>query len=284
MSALDTLTKKGAQVNATTYLDRTNYYEVLPKEHFAFAVELEADRMRHALLTKKDLEMELPAVLSEYAMYANSPAEHIDEKVWATAFQNHPYHHSTIGWREDIEHTTVEKLQNFYDRFYHPNNAVVTVVGAVEKKEALSLIKKHFGEHAKSKHPIEEVYAVEEKQTGKRTVTVERQGTVNVVTSAYKVPEALHEDTPALMVLSEILASQTTSRFESALVTKALATKVYVHYGLFRDPSLMSFVAFPANGISHEKVLSVMSREIEKVQTKGKPCCRTWRNRHDACS
>ena len=269
VSVLDALGKKGAQVNASTWLDRTNYYEVLPSEHFTYALEVEADRMRNALITKKDLEAELPAIKSEYAMYANEPTEHLDEKVWATAFLNHPYHHSTIGWYEDIENATVEKLKAFYDIYYHPNNAVVTVMGDIEKKEAFALIKKYFGVHSRSKHSIPEVYAVEEEQTGKRTVEVSRQGTVNVTSLSYKVPEALHSDTPALMVLSEVLASQTTSRFESTLVRKALVSRAYVHYRPFRDPSVMSYVALPVEGDGHEKVLKAMQKEFERVKVDG---------------
>ncbi len=269
MSVIDLLGKKGAQVNATTFLDRTNYYEVLPKEHFAFALELEADRMRYALITQKGLDGELPAVKSEYAMYANEPTSHLDEKVWATAFQNHPYHHSTIGWFEDIEHATAEKLTAFYDTFYHPNNAVVTVLGGIEKREAFTLIKKYFGVHSRSPQPIPQVYAQEEEQTGKRVIEVSRRGAANVVSLSYKVPEALHTDTPALMVLSEILASQTTSRFESTLVKKALVSKAYVHYQPFRDPSIMSFVALPVASDGHEKVTEAMMQEFVRVQAGG---------------
>jgi len=268
-SVINLLGEKGARVNASTFLDRTNYYEVLPKEHFAFALELEADRMRHALIRKRDLDAELPAVKSEFAMYANEPVEHLDEKVWATAFINHPYHHPTIGWIEDIEHATVERLQEFYDTYYHPNNAVVTIVGAVEKKEALGLVKKHFGVHARSKHEIPQVYAVEEKQTGKRSVEVSRKGATQVVACAYKVPEALHTDTPALLVLSEILASETTSRLETTLVKKALVSRAYVQYHPFKDSSLMMFVGLPTEGVTHDTVVQVMEKEIERVQTGG---------------
>ena len=144
-SILSIFEKKGGLVNASTWLDRTNYYEVVPSEHFEFAISLEADRMRNAFITQKDLEEELPAVLSEYAMHENDPVSFLDEKVWASAFMAHPYHHSTLGWLSDIKNVSAEKLKDFYDTYYHPNNAVVTIIGNVEEKEALSMVRKYFG-------------------------------------------------------------------------------------------------------------------------------------------
>jgi zinc protease len=266
LSALDALSKKGALVNASTWLDRTNYYEVLPDEHFEYVVRLEADRMRHALITEKDLQEELPAVKSEYAMsYENNPVEFLDAHMWATAFTAHPYHHTTIGSFSDIEHASVEKLQHFYNTYYHPNNAVVTVVGNVERDYALTLIEKYFGVHPRSKHEIPVVHAKEPEQLGKRFVEIHREGTKNIVAVAYKVPEALHLDTPAILILSSILGDGKTSRLYRELVLKKLASSVWTSYMPFRDPGLFMIYATPLDGVSHEKVQNTILSTCEQV-------------------
>ncbi len=266
---LDRFAVKGAQINATTWLDRTNYYEVMPEEHIAYAVELEADRMRNAIITEKDRAEEMPAVRSEYAMGENDPLEALDKHIWATAYQAHPYHHSTIGWLPDIENVSIERLRRFYDTFYWPNNAVVTVVGNVERNEVLSLIKKHFGVHPRAPHDIPPVYTVEPPQTGRRYVEVQRAGTKNILGVSYKVPEALHIDTPALLALASILADGVTSRLHKALVDTKQAVSVKSDYIPFHDPSLMILYATLADGVTHVNSEAAVHDVIETLKEEG---------------
>lgn len=264
-STIDLLQEKGALLNATTWLDRTNYYEVLPEAHFEHALMIEADRMRHALITQKDLTDEMPAVRSEYAMGENDPMEALDKHLWATAFLAHPYHHSTIGWLSDIETVPLEKLKHFYDTYYWPNNAYVTVISNMTAEDALALIRKHFGVHHRSPHAIPQPYTTEPPQTGPRFVEVRRAGEVDMVGIAYKVPEALHADTAALEVISSVLADGRTSRLYRALVEKGLCSSVRGVYFPFKDPSLMTFFATLTRKATHERVAQVMRETISGI-------------------
>ena len=269
-SALELFTKKGALVNASTFLDRTNYYEVLPDQYIEFAVQLEADRMRNACITSKDLEEELPAIRSEYAVHLGSdPVEFLEEKMWSIAFLAHPYHHSTIGYLSDIEHASVDALKNFYDTYYHPNNAVVTVIGSVEQDRALSLIAKYFGVHKKSPNPIPQPHTTEPEQNGRRFVEVNREGTKDIVAIAFKIPEALHADTPAVMALTAILADGKNSRLYGALVDAGLASDVWSSYMPFFDPSLLMLYATPSDNVTHEEIEKVLLSECKKIIQKG---------------
>lgn len=269
VSVLELLTEKGALVNASTWLDRTNYFEVLPKEQFDFALRLEADRMRHAIITRKDLDEEMPAVRSEYAMGENDPMECLDKHLWASAYMAHPYHHSTIGWLSDIEGVSIERLKEFYNTYYWPNNAVITIIGDVSRDEVLKRIDTYFGVHARSPHAIPEPYTKEPKQLGRRFVEVKRVGTKNMIALAYKVPEALHADTPALMALSSILAEGHTSRLHRSLVEKKLATSVRSVYMPFKDPSLLTVYVTLAEGVSHSRVEKVFRATVATLLTEG---------------
>ena len=122
----------GAQINATTWNDRTNYFEVVPSEHLERAIAIEADRMRHAFLKDEDRQPEMTVVRNEFERGENSPFDVLDKNIWATAYQAHPYHHSTIGWRSDIENVSTKRLKEFYNMYYWPNNATVTVIGDFE--------------------------------------------------------------------------------------------------------------------------------------------------------
>ena len=148
----------GAQINATTWNDRTNYFEVVPSEYLEKAIAIEADRMRNAFLRDEDRQPEMTVVRNEFERGENSPFDVLDKNIWATAYQAHPYHHSTIGWRSDIENVSTERLKEFYNTYYWPNNATVTIIGDIEKGSALKHINKYFGQHTKSEHDIPEMY------------------------------------------------------------------------------------------------------------------------------
>ncbi len=269
VSVLDQLSEKGALVNASTWLDRTNYYEVLPDEHLEFAITLEADRMRNAILTEKDRAEEMPAVRSEYAHGENNALEALDKHVWATAYMAHPYHHSTIGWQDDFENVSIERLRHFYDEFYWPNNAVVTIVGNVARERALALVYTHFGTHSRSPHPVHVPYTKEPPQSGKRFVEVIRAGTRNLVCVAFKTPEGRHADMPALLTLGNVLAGGQTSRLHRKLVETRLCSSVQVMAMPFYDPSLLQLYATVADGVAHERVERAILQEIARVQAEG---------------
>ena len=268
-SALDRLDTIGAQVNASTFLDRTNYYEVFPDKHVEYVLQLEADRMRNAILTEKDLQEELPAVLSEYSWKMDNPKRFLETEVWATAFLAHPYRHSTLGWLSDIKNTSVQKLREFYDTHYYPNNAVVTVIGTIERERALSLIEKYFGVHKSSPKPIPQPSTTEPEQTGRRFVEIKKSGSKHVVDVAFKVPEALHSDTPSMLALESLLGGGNTSRLYRGLVEKGLATETWTENITFHDPSIIEICAVPTEGVSHEEVESAILEICKEVISKG---------------
>lgn len=268
-NVLSVLEKKGFSINATTWLDRTNYYEVFPDEHFEYALELESDRMRNAFIRQKDLDEELPAVISEYMMHENDPVENLDALMWAMAFLAHPYHNSTIGWLSDIENASVERLKKFYDTYYHPNNAVLTIIGNIERDTALSLVKKHFGVYKKSEKEIPMPNIKEPEQIGKRFVEIKKEGTKNIIAVAFKVPEALSVDTAGVTVLSSLLGGGKTSRLYKALVDKGLASSVHVDYMPFYDKSIATVFVTLSDNVKHEKVEALILKEFKKIIENG---------------
>lgn len=264
-----TFLEKGARQNATTWLDRTNYFHTLPVEYLEDNIGYEADRMRGALFLKKDLDTEMVVVRNEYERGENDPHQALDKEIWATAFQAHPYHHSTIGWKSDIENSTVESLKKFYDTFYWPNNVTVTIIGDVETGKALSLVKKYFEKVSRSPNPIPPMLMKEPKQEGPRRLVVSRPGETNIVGIGHKIPPALHEDTHSMQVLGTILASGKSSRLYRKLVDGGLATSVSV-FGLpFHDEGLSVTYARLVRGVKHEQVEKVILSEYKQIKKSG---------------
>jgi zinc protease len=259
---------KGGMVNATTWFDRTNYFEIIPKDVLPTAIAIEADRMRTARILESDRQSEMPVVRNEFERGENLPMEALDKAMWSAAFIAHPYHHSTIGWRSDIEKVSIERLNEFYDTFYWPDNATLTIAGDFDIEEVLKLAKKEFGRHSKAPKPYPLLYTEEPKQEGQRRVIVKRSG-VHMVGIAHKIPEALHADIPALLLLAAILGDGKTSRLHRALVDTAKATDVATYCWQFQEPSLFeTFVTMTPDAL-HADIEAVVMEEYARIATKG---------------
>lgn len=265
----DELQSIGAQINATTWNDRTNYFEVVPSEHIEKAISIEADRMRFSFLRDEDRQPEMTVVRNEYERGENSPFDVLDKNIWATAYQAHPYHHSTIGWKSDIENVSTERLKEFYDVYYWPNNATVTIIGDFEKDSTLSLIDKYFGEHKKSSHEIPEVYTEEPKQEGPRRLVVKRSGQSGITAIAHKTPPGLDNDMYAIQVLGKILCDGKSSRLYKKIVDKGLATSLFMYDFPFKDNGLFITYAFLTPGTDNQKVEDIILKEYSDIIKNG---------------
>ncbi|MDD5336486.1 MAG: pitrilysin family protein [Rhodoferax sp.] len=263
------LERTGARYNATTWLDRTNYYENLGSEHLASVLDMEADRMRNLLLREDDRRPEMTVVRNEFERGENSPIQSLYKEIYQAAFVAHPYHHSTIGHRSDIEKVSIEKLREFYDTFYWPDNATVSIIGDFRPAEALALVKKSFGVYPHSPKPIPTVYTEEPPQMGARRVTVKRSGQLGVVAIAHKIPAATHPDYAAVTLLSAILTDGKNSRLYKALTDKNLSTGVEADAGFNSDPTLHIIFAPLAPGVRHEEVEKIVVQEIERLKNEG---------------
>lgn len=259
----------GAHCNATTWFDRTNYYELIPSVHLPLAIAIEADRMRHAIFSDADLASEMTVVRNEYERGENSPFEALEKGLFAAAFHAHPYHHSTIGWRSDIENATATKLRTFYDHFYWPNNATVSIIGNFDTLPILASVREEFGRLERSPHEIVDTVVQEPPQEGERRFVVRRHEEKQIVAVAYKIPPARSVETYPLSVLAQVLGAQHTGRLYKALVGKGLATELSVFYMPNKDESLMTIYATLTDKATHGEVESIIERELALVRDKG---------------
>lgn len=263
------LERVGGEYNASTSVDRTNYFATLGAKDLEGYIAIEADRMRRLLLREGDRQAEMTVVRNEYERGKNDPDNLLIEDVTAAAYVALPYHHPTIGWLSDIEHVPIEKLRAFYDTFYWPNNATVTVVGDFDTRTTLQWLKQYYGVYPQSPAPIPEIYTQEPAQTGERRVLVKRPGELGSVVIAHKVPNGRDVDQPALDVLDAILSSGKSARLYRALVDSGLALSAAAGTDLHRDLSLHTLYAQLAEGATHAQVEQALLAEITKIQTHG---------------
>src|SRR6202050_2193031 len=248
------LERVGGQFNASTSFDHTNYFATVGRESLEAYIAIEADRMRHLWLHESDRQAEMTVVRNEYERGKNDPENVLLEEVMEAAYVALPYHHPTIGWKSDIEHVPIAKLHDFYDTFYWPNHATVSVIGDIDPAAALNLVKKYYGVSPHSPQPIPPMYTEEPAQTGARRVVIKRPGELGTVVIAHKVPNGRDADQPALEMLDAILSEGKNARLYRALVDSGLALNAGAGTDLHRDLSLHTVYASLAPGATHTHV------------------------------
>ena len=263
------LERVGGQFNASTSFDRTNYFATIGRENLEGYIAIEADRMRRLWLHEADRQAEMTVVRNEYERGKNDPENVLLEEVTESAYVALPYHHPTIGWKSDIEHAPIAKLREFYDTFYWPNNATVTVVGDVETDQVLGLIKKYYGVYPHSPAAIPPMYTEEPAQTGDRRVIVKRPGELGAIIIAHKVPNGRDADQAALEMLDAILSSGKNARLYRALVDQGLALSAGAGTDVHHDLSLHTLYAALAPSTTHEQVEKALLAELNKIKTNG---------------
>jgi zinc protease len=141
--------RAGGTLNGSTWLDRTNYYETVPSHQIALALWLEADRMGRMLpgLTQQKLDTQRDVVKNERRWSVdNQPYGTWWERLPALCFpETHPFHHSLIGSMEHLTDASLVDVADFFQTYYTPDNAVLTVAGDFDRTETMRLIAEYYG-------------------------------------------------------------------------------------------------------------------------------------------
>lgn len=267
----DILAPMGAFFNASTAMDRTNYFETAHRDNRRALIAMEADRMRNLKLRKEDRDSEMTVVRNELEQRDGNPTGVMYQNMWINGFHMHPYHHPVIGWTSDVEGVPLERFKEFYDTYYWPNNATLIVVGDCTVDELLSDVRAEFGKIPRSPKPIPPVYTVEEKQEGERRFEIARvSGAPAQVWAAFHVPQARHQDNAALNMLALILGGDSpTSRLYKALIESGKAVGCGAMNPDMRDPSLFMTYAVATPGVDIKEVEAALLGEIERIARDG---------------
>ena len=281
------VSRLGGRENAFTGRDYTGYFQVIGRDHWETVMAMEAERMQHLRLQEDEFRPELNVVKEERRLRVeDQPNSLLREHVMATAFFNHPYGNPVIGWMSDIEAYTLEDNQAWYDRYYHPNNAVVVVVGDVDAERVIDAAREHFGDIPAGELADAKPRA-ETPQKGERRITVEAPAELPYLMMGWKTPVlnsvADPVDAYALMVAAGILDSGEASRFAREIVRgEELAGATSARYSPFsRLDDLFLIAAVPTadtdvgtleaallEQVERLKDEPVSDRELERVQAR----------------
>ena len=209
----------GGSDNAFTSRDYTAFFETGPKDQLKHWLEMEADRMKGINVNEEGFQTEKKVVLEERRLRTeDEPQSFMEEAALAATFQAHPYQWPLIGWQHDIEGISLGDFQQYYHRYYQPNNCTLVVVGDIEPQEALKEVEDTFGNLPAGPEPPK-VTAQEPQQYGERLVWVHREAQFPYILMSYHVPNwQTPEDAYPLALLCRILSEGQSSRLYHNLV------------------------------------------------------------------
>ncbi len=227
----------GGVNNATTYFDRTNYFETMPSHQYEVGLWLEADRMATLLdaLDQENLDNQREVVKNEKRQsYDNRPYGSFYERLMGAVFPaGHPYHHTPIGSMEDLNAASVDDVVTFFRTWYAPNNAVLSIVGDVDEEAAHAAAARYFGPipanwdiKQPAVPPIEPVIGHEMRETVPDAVPLTR------VHFGFRCPPYGSKEFDALEVCSQILAGGRGSRLYRNLVREQKVAQDVTAFGL----------------------------------------------------
>ncbi len=262
--------KNGGRSNAFTSTDVTVYFATMSRDKIGIEVDLEADRMAHALLGATYFEAEKKVIQEERRLRTEDhPVSALAEVASAVAYMVHPYRRPVVGWMEDIVNLSRQDLVDYYKLYYAPNNAFIVMTGDFSAEQVLPKIKAAFGGLARGAEPPK-VLAEELPQQGERRVILKKEAELPFLLMNYHTPNLNSPDSFALDLLTYILAGGRSARMYHELVyQKRLARSVDADYnGLSIDPSMLSITAQLMPGKEPSQVELEIDSLLEKVKNE----------------
>ncbi len=260
--------KRGSQTNAATWVDWTYYTQALASsgDNLRTVIDFESDRMTGLILDENTFRSELDVVKNERRMAVDSsPSGELQEKLYALAFQTHPYQWPTLGSMSHLESACIDDLEAFYHRFYVPNNATVVIAGGVDPEEALSMISEAYGQIA-SVSIERRAYEQEPMQVEPRFAQIARQTASPILSVAYKSAALGTSEHLKQELLGELAGAGDTARLYQRLVLdEGIASDVHTFVTPFADPGLFEVsVSLVPDADVHEAT-EMIQEELEAL-------------------
>lgn len=254
-------------LNAGTSNDGTFYFAYLPANRLELFMLLESDRMANPVF--REYYTERDVVMEELRMGLNDPEEVLYDSFMSTAYTASQYGVPVVGWASDVSMITRDDLQNYFDRYYAPNNAIGFFAGDVDPERARELAERYFGSIPRGEE-LPALTTREPEQQGERRVVVKQDAKPSLMIG-YHVPANPHPDSYALEALQSILSSGRTSRFYRDIYEEQGLTReapgAWIGPGNRLDP-LFIITADPKDPHTLAEVEAAILREIERVKVE----------------
>ena len=270
----------GGTFNGSTHPDYTNYFQLLPSGALDLALFLEADRMRAPKLTQENLENQIAVVQEEIRVnvmnrpYGGFPWIRLPD----VAYTTFPNAHNGYGAFEELQAASLSDASSFFESYYAPGNAVLTVAGDVTVARAISLIERHFGQVPARTVPARPDFAEPAPTSERRRDEIDPLAPQPAFAAGYRVPDPVSDFAAYLpyVLLTEVLTAGDASRLEKRLVQDdRLVTSIESYLGTFgdpfdqRDPLLLTLETYHPPTTSADAVLAVVDEELDRLASDG---------------
>lgn len=236
----------GADQNAYTSADLTNYHINFTTADLDKVLEVEADRFQNLAYSEEQFRTEALAVKGEYLKNFSNPMSKGFEKLSELAYDVHTYGHTTMGYFADIEDmpNQMDYSKTFFDRWYRPEYSTVIVVGDVEIEPTLAMVERHFGSWQRGSYTVD--IPQDGPLQGPRYAHIAWEGpTLPLMLHAWRGPAFTTDarDTAAAMLLAEIWFGQTSEIFQKLVVQERLVDQFFASPPRNIDPGLFAIGA-----------------------------------------
>ena len=264
------LQEAGGNLNGSTNVDRTNYWEVVPSNFLELALFMEADRMGGLLeaMTQEKLDNQRDVVKNERRQnYDNQPYGTAGEKIAALMYpDNHPYHWTTIGSLDDLTVASMDDVKSFFRQYYVPNNASLAIAGDFDPKDAQKLAEKYFGSIAKGSNVTRPNPLTPKLDKEVRVQYEDNVQLPRLYMSWHTVPR-FDKDDAALTVLGLVLSAGRGSRLQSNLVYgKQISQDVSAFNGAQEIAGRFQITSTARPGKTLEEIEKELNAEIERIK------------------
>jgi zinc protease len=242
----DILKKAGADQNAYTSDDYTNYHITFTKADLEKMIEVEADRFQNLEYSESAFRTEALAVKGEYLKNYSNPTAKAYERIRDLAFNRHSYQHTTMGFIEDIE-AMPEQMQysrEFFNRWYRPEKTAVIIVGDVDPEQTFELVRKYWANWENGDYTVD--IPVEPPLGGPIYEHIEWEGpTQPWMFMAFRGPalDPTGKDMPAMDLLSSVYFSESSSLYQKLVLEDQSVDQLMTYFPNRKDPNLLMLYA-----------------------------------------
>ncbi|WP_294354413.1 pitrilysin family protein [uncultured Sphingomonas sp.] len=254
--------------NGTTYFDRTNYFETVPRAALDRALFLESDRMGYltGAITQGVLDEQRGVVQNEKRQGDNQPYGLLEYKLTEGLFPaTHPYGHTTIGSMADLDAATLTTVKDWFRDHYGPNNAVLVLAGDIDVATARPLVEKYFGAIPTGPKSVAPAAAVPASLPGPASAVIKDNVAATMIVKTWAVPGLNDPAAAPLDVAAGVLGGLESSRFDNELVKRdKLAVQVSADNSSFAQVGTFTINAIVRPGVDP----AVVSRRMDEIMAE----------------
>jgi zinc protease len=279
----------GSQSNAFTSYDETAYFGTVERDKLNALLVLEADRLENSTIEDAQLTSEKRVVISELQGYENSPNYRLDRAVMKAAFPNRAYGLPVGGTKADVQNFSLQQVQDYYKKYYTPDNATLVVTGDFDTAETLQTIQQTFGklpqrqtiaslpqisasnttssQTASSRTAVPQTLSQSARST-REPIVLREPGSSPLLQMVYPLPDIKHPDVPAIDLMDMILTGGRSSRLYQNLVESGLASSVSAYPAEMLEPGWYNISATAAPGQELATIQQVLQQSLTEIQEK----------------